>query len=269
MRTAVVTAAPHPFVVALTGHAVYWPSSLTRLRSSRLRTLGPRATGAPDRQGERMPHFDLEQLIRAVGYIGLFIIVFAETGLLVGFFLPGDSLLFTAGFLASQGYLDIWILVPVLFVAAVSGDAVGYAFGNRVGRGLFKRPESRFFKPKYLLQAEAFFQRHGGKAVVLARFVPLARTFVPIVAGIGAMRYRRFVVFNVVGAILWAIGLPLAGYFLGTMIPNVDTYLLPIIIVIILVSIAPSAIHIWRENGDEIRTAARRQVTTYLARRRT
>ncbi|MDP9354255.1 MAG: VTT domain-containing protein, partial [Chloroflexota bacterium] len=182
-----------------------------------------------------MPHFDLESLIRTAGYLGLFGIIFAETGLLIGFFLPGDSLLFTAGFLASQDYLNIWLLVAVCFVAAVSGDAVGYAFGNRVGRRLFQRPESRLFRPEYLRRAEIFFEQHGGKAIILARFMPIVRTFVPIIAGVGAMRYPRFAAFNVIGALLWAVGLPIAGYFLGKSIPNVDRYLLPIILVIIVV----------------------------------
>lgn len=212
-----------------------------------------------------MPHFDLESLIQTVGYVGIFVIIFSETGLLVGFFLPGDSLLFTAGFLASQDLLNIWILIPVCFVAAVTGDAVGYAFGQRVGRKLFQRTESRLFKPLYLHKAEEFFARHGGKAVILARFIPIVRTFVPIIAGVGAMRYPRFASFNVVGAVLWAIGIPLAGYWLGSAIPSVDRYLLPIIALIILVSIAPTAIHIWRESGDEIKTMVRQQVRQYRA----
>ena len=215
-----------------------------------------------------MPHFELEELIRTVGYLGLFAIIFAETGLLIGFFLPGDSLLFTAGFLASQDYFNIWLLILVCFVAAVTGDATGYAFGNRVGRGLFRRPESRLFRPQHLVKAEAFFERHGGKAVILARFLPVVRTFVPIIAGVGAMRYPRFALFNVVGAVLWAIGLPLGGYFLGSAIPSVDRYLLPIIALIIIVSILPTAIHVWRESGDEIKVMARRQLREYTARRR-
>lgn len=215
-----------------------------------------------------MLHFDLEELIRTVGYLGLFGIIFAETGLLIGFFLPGDSLLFTAGFLASQDYFNIWVLTLVCFVAAVTGDAVGYTFGRRVGRGLFQRPESRLFRPQHLLRAEAFFERHGGKAVVLARFLPVVRTFVPIVAGVGAMRYPRFALFNVIGGVLWAIGLPWAGFFLGSTIPNVDRYLLPIIVGIIVISIAPTAIHVWRESGDEITAAVRQQIRQYRARRR-
>ena len=214
-----------------------------------------------------MPHFDLESLIRTAGYLGLFGIIFAETGLLIGFFLPGDSLLFTAGFLASQGYLNIWLLVTVCFVAAVTGDAVGYAFGNRVGRRLFQRPESRLFRPEYLRRAELFFEQHGGKAIILARFMPIVRTFVPIIAGVGSMRYPRFALFNVVGGLLWAVGLPIAGYFLGKSIPNVDRYLLPIIVLIIAVSVAPTAIHIWRENGAEISALVRRQMKSLTARR--
>lgn len=215
-----------------------------------------------------MPHFELEELIKTVGYLGLFAIIFAETGLLVGFFLPGDSLLFTAGFLASQDHLNIGLLIAVCFVAAVTGDAVGYAFGHRVGRGLFRRPESRLFRPQHLVRAEAFFAKHGGKAVILARFLPVVRTFVPIIAGVGAMRYPRFALFNVVGAVLWAIGLPLAGYFLGSAIPSVDRYLLPIIALIIIASIAPTAIHVWRESGDEIKILVRKQIRHYLERRR-
>ncbi len=214
-----------------------------------------------------MPHFDLESLIRTAGYLGLFAIIFAETGLLIGFFLPGDSLLFTAGFLASQDYLNIWLLVTVCFAAAVTGDAVGYAFGNRVGRRLFQRPESRLFRPEYLRRAEVFFEQHGGKAIILARFMPIVRTFVPIIAGVGAMRYPRFAAFNVIGALLWAVGLPIAGYFLGKSIPNVDRYLLPIILLIIVVSIAPTAIHVWRENGAEISALVRRQLKGLTARR--
>ena len=204
-----------------------------------------------------MPGVDLESLIRTIGYVGMFGIVFAETGLLVGFFLPGDSLLFTAGFLASQDYLNIWLLVIVCFAAAVLGDAVGYLIGHRWGRNLFSKEESRFFKPKYLRQAESFFEKHGGKAIILARFMPIVRTFIPVIAGVSAMPYRRFFTFNIVGGILWAVGVTLAGYFLGSTIPGVDKYLLPIILIIIVVSVLPSVIHIWRENGHEIKAHVR------------
>jgi membrane-associated protein len=214
-----------------------------------------------------MPHLNLEDLIRTVGYVGLIAIVFAESGLLIGFFLPGDSLLFTAGFLASQGYLNIAVLAGACFVAAVAGDAVGYAFGRRVGPALFRRDDSLFFRRQYLVRAEEFFARHGGKAIVLARFLPVVRTFTPIVAGAGKMHYPRFAVFNALGGFLWAVGMTFGGYFLGSAIPNVDRYLLPIIFLIILVSVAPTAIHIWRQNGREIRLAVRQQVRRYTARR--
>jgi membrane-associated protein len=193
---------------------------------------------------------DLVALIETVGYIGLFAIVFAESGLLIGFFLPGDSLLFTAGFLASQGFFEIAILVPLLFIAAVTGDSVGYAFGKRVGRQLFNREDSRFFRKKYLVRAEEFFEKHGGKTIVIARFVPVVRTFAPIVAGMGAMQYRRFVIYNVVGALLWAVGVTVAGYLLGNIIPHAESYLLPIVAVIIVVSTAPTAWHLYRENRE-------------------
>ncbi len=190
---------------------------------------------------------DLREFLQSVGYLGLFGIVFAESGLLIGFFLPGDSLLFTAGILASQDLLSIWVVAPLCFVAAVTGDAVGYAFGSRVGRRLFERPDSRFFKRRHLDAAEAFFERHGGKSIVLARFIPIVRTFTPIAAGAGRMSYPRFAAFNVVGGLLWGIGVTLAGYFLGSAIPSIDRYLLPIIALIVVASILPPAIHVLRE----------------------
>ena len=210
---------------------------------------------------------DNDELIRTIGYVGLFAIIFAETGLLIGFFLPGDSLLFTAGFLASQGHLDIALLVLVCFVAAVIGDATGYAFGDRVGRRLFTRPESRLFKPEHLLKAESFFTRHGGKAIIFARFIPIVRTFVPVVAGVGSMPYRNFLTYNVVGALAWAVGVPLAGYWLGSAIPSAEHYLEPIIIGIIAVSILPTVIHVWRDSGDDIKAAARQQLQARRDRR--
>ncbi len=194
-----------------------------------------------------MLNIDLVTLVRTAGYVGLFAIIFAETGLLIGFFLPGDSLLFTAGLLASQGALDIRALVPLCFVAAVAGDAVGYAFGRRVGRRLYARRESRLFRRQDLLRAEAFFARHGGKAVVLARFIPIVRTFTPIVAGMGAMPYRHFALFNILGGLLWAVGVTLGGYFLGNAIPGADRYLLPIAVAIVAVSVLPGVLHLWRE----------------------
>jgi membrane-associated protein len=203
---------------------------------------------------------DLNHFIETIGYIGIFLIIFAETGLLIGFFLPGDSLLFTAGFLASQDILNIWILVPVCVIAAILGDATGYQIGKRYGRGLFQKPESRLFKPKNLLLAEEFFQKHGGRAIVLARFIPFARTFVPVIAGISYMPYRHFGSYNVNGAVLWGAGVTLLGYFLGHAIPSVDTYLLPVIALILFISILPSAYHIWKENGTQIKEVTRTQL---------
>lgn len=189
---------------------------------------------------------DLESLIRGVGYAGLFGIIFAESGLLLGFFLPGDSLLFTAGFLASQGFLNIWVLVIGCFVAAVLGDNFGYAFGRRIGPRIFRREESPLFNPSNLARARRFYEQHGGKALILARFLPGIRTFAPIIAGVGEMPYRTFVSYNVAGAVLWAVFLPLAGYFLGAAIPNVDRYLLPIVLGIIVVSLLPTLVQVLR-----------------------
>ena len=193
--------------------------------------------------------FDLEMLLRTVGYLGLFAIVFAETGLLVGFFLPGDSLLFTAGFLASQGHFNIAIIVLGCFVAAVVGDSVGYSIGQRFGPQLFTKPESRYFKPDHLRKSEAFFAEHGGKSVILARFIPIVRTFTPVVAGMSSLRYPSFVVYNVVGALLWAVGVPLSGYFLGQLVPaeQAEKVMIAVVLLILVVSIVPAALKIWKE----------------------
>ena len=192
-------------------------------------------------------HFDLTDLIRTVGYVGIWAIVFAESGLLIGFFLPGDSLLFTAGFLASQGYFNIWVLVIGCFIAAVVGDSVGYGFGHRYGRKVFNKEESLFFNPKHLIRAEEFYEKHGKKTIILARFVPVVRTFAPIVAGIGRMEYRTFLAYNIVGALLWAVGVTLLGYYLGKSIPDIDKYLIPGIIIIILLSVAQPMYHLFKE----------------------
>jgi membrane-associated protein len=205
-----------------------------------------------------MLHFDLVTLIKTVGYLGLFGIVFAESGLLIGFFLPGDSLLFTAGFLASQGFLDIRILAPLMFIAAVTGDSVGYAFGKRAGPRIFKRQDSLLFHQDHLMRAQLFFEKHGGKTIILARFVPIVRTFAPILAGAGKMDYRTFLFFNIVGGALWALGLTVLGYYLGRWIPDVDTYLLPIIALIILISVLPTVIHLSRDK------ALRTRIISYI-----
>lgn len=195
----------------------------------------------------------LVDLIIGFGYLGITAVIFAETGLLVGFFLPGDSLLFTAGFLASQGVFDIRLLIALCAIAAVAGDGIGYAFGARVGPRIFSREDSLLFHRDHLTRAQRFYERHGTKAVVLARFVPFARTFVPILAGVGRMRYPRFLAYNVIGAGLWAIGIPLIGYSLGRSIPGVDQYLLPIIALIILLSVSPGIVHVLRNREDRQR----------------
>lgn len=197
-------------------------------------------------------HFDLVQLIQAVGYLGVGGIVFAESGLLIGFLLPGDSLLVTAGLLASHGFFSYPILAVVVFVAAVAGDAVGYTFGRRVGPRIFKRQGSLFFDPEHLQRAEAFYERHGGKAVILARFMPFVRTFAPIVAGVGKMSYPRFAFFNVIGALLWAVGLSGLGYVLGETVPGIDRYILPIIVLILVASASPL---LWRVLSDPVERA--------------
>lgn len=189
-----------------------------------------------------------EFLIKTFGLVGVWAIVFAESGLLIGFFLPGDSLLFTAGFLFSRASTTDFILLIVgCFIAAVAGDSVGYAFGRRVGPRMFRRENSLLFHRDHLVRAQRFYDKHGGKTIILARFLPVVRTFAPIVAGIGQMHYRRFLAFNVVGAALWAAGVPTLGFLLGQAIPDIDRYLLPIIVVIILLSVAPTAIHVLRD----------------------
>lgn len=191
--------------------------------------------------------FDLITLLKTAGYAGLFGIVFAESGLLLGFFLPGDSLLFTAGFLASQDFFNIWILLVGCFLAAVIGDSVGYAFGKNVGPKIFTREDSLIFRKHNLEHARIFYEKHGGKAIVLARFLPIVRTFAPILAGVGVMRYSSFLSYNLIGGVLWAIGMPSLGYFLGSAIPNVDRYLLPIVVAIVIFSILPTLWHVFKE----------------------
>jgi membrane-associated protein len=202
-----------------------------------------------------MLSFDLEQLIINVGYVGLFAIVFAESGLFFGFFFPGDSLLLTAGLLASRDILNIAILIPTLFVAAVLGDSVGYWFGAKTGPLLFKREESLLFKPKHLLAAKAFYEKHGGKTITLARFVPFVRTFAPIVAGAAEMHYRRFLLFNLFGGLLWAVGMTLLGYYLGRAlghIEGIDRYFLLLVLAFFFIPGLPTVFHLWRDNREKI-----------------
>jgi membrane-associated protein len=193
---------------------------------------------------------DPQKIIAATGLIGVIAVIFAETGLLIGFFLPGDSLLFTAGFIASQGLLPIWPLLIGTFIAAVVGDSVGYWFGKKTGPALFNREDSRFFKKAYLTRTQSFYVKHGKKTIILARFMPIIRTFAPIMAGIGLMDYRTFITYNIVGGFVWTVGITLAGFFLGKLIPDVDKYLLPIILLIIFISFLPGIFHFIQERKN-------------------
>lgn len=182
---------------------------------------------------------DIATLVQSAGYIGLFLIIFSESGIPFGFFLPGGSLLFTAGLLASQGVFNIWILIIILAIASILGDSAGYWFGKRIGPKIFTKEDSLFFKKSYLKKTEDFYAKYGPKAVVVGRFVPIVRTFTPILAGVGSMHYRTFLKYNIIGAFLWGVGIAWAGYYLGTKIPNIENYILPIILLIIFASILP------------------------------
>lgn len=214
-----------------------------------------------------MNFIDVEGLIASYGVIAvyciLFAVIFAESGLFFGFFLPGDSLLLTAGLFAYKGVtlsngeevkLSLLVLMPLLFVAAVLGDNVGYWFGRKVGPPLFRRPQSLLFRPKNLQAAKAFYDKHGGKTITLARFMPFIRTFVPIVAGAVNMKWRRFMFFNLFGGLLWAVGVTSVGYLLGRSIPPdvLDAYFLVIVFAVIIVSMMPALIHLWRSERHEI-----------------
>lgn len=189
--------------------------------------------------------FDLSQAIEVLGYPGIFAIVLAESGLFFGVSLPGGSLLFTAGLLASQGLMNIWILSGTVLVAAVLGDAIGYWFGSWVGPALWRRPDGRFFKKRYLEQTRDFFEKHGSRTILLARFIPVIRTFAPIVAGITQMNYRTFFTYNILGAIVWGGGYTIAGYLLGETVPGIENYLEWIVLGILVVTMIPLLPHLW------------------------
>ena len=187
----------------------------------------------------------LMELIRSGGYVVLSAIVFAETGLFIGFFLPGDSLLFTAGLIASQGFFNVFYLMIVLSLMAIIGDAVGYGIGFKAGAALYKRPDTLWFRRKHLLYAKEFYEEHGGKAIFLARFVPFARTFAPVVAGIAQMSYPRFASYNVFGGIFWVCSMTLAGFFLGSF-PWVRHNLEKVVLLIVFVSVLPIVVEYLR-----------------------
>jgi membrane-associated protein len=207
---------------------------------------------------------DPQTIIRTGGYVLITAIIFAECGLLIGFFLPGDSLLFTAGFFASQKLLtpdeptlNIWILSISCGIAAAIGPLVGYWYGKALGVRLFSREDSWLFRKQHLVRAHEFYERHGGKALILARFMPIVRTFAPVVAGMATMDYPRFVLYTVVGALVWAVGVTWLGYFLGSLIPDASKYLEYIVAAIVIVSIAPPIIHLLRERSRSKATLTR------------
>ena len=191
--------------------------------------------------------YALDDLVRWGGYAVLVTIVFVETGLLVGFFLPGDSLLITAGLVAATGALNIWWLNLLLAVAAVVGDSVGYAIGWRAGPRLFSRPKSLLFNPRHIERTRAFYARHGAKTIVIARFVPIVRTFAPVVAGVGQMEYRRFLFYNVAGGVGWVTSMTWAGYLLGQTVPNISDHIHIVILIVILLSLIPIVVELVRE----------------------
>lgn len=191
--------------------------------------------------------YALDDLIRWGGYAVLVAIVFVETGLLVGVFLPGDSLLITAGLLAAAGTLDIWLLDGLLVVAAIVGDSVGYTIGAHLGPRIFTRPQSLLFNPRHLLRTRDFYERHGAKTIVLARFVPIVRTFAPVVAGVGQMVYRRFLFYNVAGGVGWVVSMTWAGYLLGQAVPDIGDHIHLVVGIVIVLSVVPIAVELLRE----------------------
>jgi membrane-associated protein len=204
---------------------------------------------------------DLEGIISAVGYPGLIIIIFAETGLLIGFFLPGDSLLITTGVLIQRGQFQIagenglWFMIPLLIIAAIAGDAVGYQIGKRAGPRLFAREDSRWLNRKHLERARAFYEKHGGKTIFFARFLAFIRTFAPTVAGAADMPYRKFAVYNVAGGVTWIVSMLLLGYGLGEAVPNVDAIIFGLLVVVVAITTAPALWHFWRERQKGRRAA--------------
>jgi membrane-associated protein len=187
---------------------------------------------------------DPTHLAKTFGHLGIFLAIFLESGVIFGFFLPGDSLLFAAGLLASQHYLNIFLVIILAITGAILGNNTGYATGARLGHRLFKKKDSRFFSHKRVEEAHVFFEEQGAKSLILARFIPAVRTFVPIIAGVGTMRWRYFLLYNAIGGALWGLSMPLLGYTLGRTVKNIDHYILPAIFLIVIVSALPVLIHL-------------------------
>jgi len=189
---------------------------------------------------------NLTELVQWAGIFGLAAIIFAETGLLVGVFLPGDSLLVTAGLLAARGYLNVYALAPLLTVAAICGNSVGYFIGRATGPRIFNRENSLFFNKKHAIRAHEFYAKYGRKTIVLAQFMPIIRTFAPVVAGVGGMKFRQFITFNIIGAVIWIWSMVGIGYFLGSYIPGIDQHIEIVIAIVIFISILPGLISGYR-----------------------
>lgn len=198
---------------------------------------------------ELMFGIDLLALVQLVGYPGIFAMIFAESGILIGVFFPGASLLFASGVLAAAGVFNIWILISGVIIAAVVGDSVGYWFGTKVGTALYSRPDSRFFRKEYIEKTKLFFDKYGTRTILVARFIPIVRTFAPILAGVGTMTYKTFLFYNILGAFLWAGGVTLLGYTLGRSIPDAEKFILPLVLVIVGFTLIPLAMH-WWQNRD-------------------
>lgn len=207
-----------------------------------------------------IPGFDIVDYIIGFGIFAVILVIFAESGLLIGFFLPGDSLLFTAGALYATGVLpgnipvSIHLFTLLLFIAAVLGDSVGYWFGRKVGPRIFNKPDARLFKQSHVQSAQTFYEKHGGKTIIIARFMPIVRTFAPIIAGVGGMHYPRFFAFNIIGGFAWTFGITYLGFWVGNALIaagiDIDMVILPIVFIIILISVLPPVIHILKEKKN-------------------
>ena len=198
-----------------------------------------------------MHFFEIIPLIETIGLIGVFAFIFAESGLFFGFFLPGDSLLFTAGILASSGHFNIWFLFLGSFLCAILGDSFGYYFGKKTGPRIFSKPDSFFWNKNNIEKTNVFYKRYGNKTITLARFVPIVRTFAPIMAGVGNMKYKTFLFWNILGGMIWTSLMSFGGYFLGSSIKDVDKFILPIVLLIIFISIVPILIQFLHKTKKE------------------